>query len=117
MPTVEGKITKVELDETTGWYGISTDNADVRKLSTKIAAKAMANKAAKSTISMVRSCVRAGFTLGSQFGCQLHFDRSEHPEVAARHCEITRDQRPHVTVVAVEDVFGYRFGADIAGAS
>ena len=29
------------------------------------------------------------FTLGSQFGCQLHFDRSAHPEVAARHCEIS----------------------------
>jgi hypothetical protein len=31
----------------------------------------------------------ASFTLGSLFGCQLHFDRNEHPEVAARHCEIT----------------------------
>lgn len=30
-------------------------------------------------------------TLGSQFGCQVHFERNEHPEVAARHCEITLD--------------------------
>jgi FHA domain len=33
----------------------------------------------------------ASYVLGSQFGCQLHFDKAEHPEVAARHCEIVRD--------------------------
>ncbi|MBI3822298.1 MAG: FHA domain-containing protein [Planctomycetes bacterium] len=33
-----------------------------------------------------------GCTVGSQFGCQLHFDRTDHPEVAPRHCEITCDQ-------------------------
>jgi FHA domain len=32
-----------------------------------------------------------GLTLGSQFGCQLHFDRNEHPEVAPRHCAIVHD--------------------------
>jgi hypothetical protein len=35
----------------------------------------------------------AAFTVGSQFGCQLHFDRSEHPDVSPRHCEITFDHR------------------------
>ncbi len=35
----------------------------------------------------------AGFALGSQFGCQLHFDKSEHPAVAPRHCDIAFDQR------------------------
>ena len=35
----------------------------------------------------------ASFTLGSQFGCQLQFDRHEYPDVSARHCEILCDQR------------------------
>jgi hypothetical protein len=33
------------------------------------------------------------FTLGSQFGCQLQFDRYEYPDVSARHCEILCNQR------------------------
>jgi hypothetical protein len=32
------------------------------------------------------------YTLGSQYGCQLMFDKAAHPEVAARHCEIVHDQ-------------------------
>jgi hypothetical protein len=36
------------------------------------------------------------FFLGSQFGCQLHFERLEHPEVAAQHCEIVYDHRAFV---------------------
>jgi hypothetical protein len=36
------------------------------------------------------------FVLGSQFGCQLHFERLEHPEVAPRHCEIVYDHRNFV---------------------
>ena len=33
-----------------------------------------------------------GVTLGSQFGCQVHFDRNEHPDVAPRHCAIVHDE-------------------------
>lgn len=35
----------------------------------------------------------ASFTLGTQFGCQLQFDRREYPDVSARHCEILCNQR------------------------
>lgn len=47
MPTAEAKITKVRLDESTGWYEIQTDNQDIRKLTTKIAAKASEASALK----------------------------------------------------------------------
>lgn len=33
------------------------------------------------------------FTVGSQFGCQLWFDKSEYPDVASKHCEIVFEQR------------------------
>lgn len=33
------------------------------------------------------------FTLGTQFGCQLWFDRAEHADVAPVHCEIVYDRR------------------------
>lgn len=38
----------------------------------------------------------AGFAIGTQYGCQLHFERGDHPEVAQRHCEISRDQRGYI---------------------
>jgi hypothetical protein len=36
------------------------------------------------------------FTLGSQWGCQLQFDRREYPDVSARHCEIVCEQRAFI---------------------
>jgi hypothetical protein len=36
------------------------------------------------------------FTLGSQSGCQLHFDGHLHPAVAARHCEIVFNHRTFI---------------------
>jgi hypothetical protein len=36
------------------------------------------------------------FTLGSQAGCQLHFDAHVHPAVAARHCEIVFNHRTFI---------------------
>jgi hypothetical protein len=35
----------------------------------------------------------SSFTLGSEVGCQLQFDRREYPDVSARHCEVVCDQR------------------------
>jgi hypothetical protein len=33
------------------------------------------------------------FVVGSMFGCQLWFDKNEHPEVSGKHCEIVYDRR------------------------
>ncbi|MBI2806841.1 MAG: FHA domain-containing protein [Planctomycetes bacterium] len=33
------------------------------------------------------------FTIGTQYGCQLHFDAARHPDVAPRHCQIVREPR------------------------
>jgi hypothetical protein len=54
------------------------------------------------------------FVLGHHAGCDLVFDPEQHPEVAARHCEITRDRRgfvlhdrtPHGTSVNDRPVVG-----------
>jgi hypothetical protein len=35
----------------------------------------------------------SAFLVGSQYGCQLCFDKNEHPDVAARHCEIVYERR------------------------
>src|SRR5215467_328925 len=40
MATVEARITKVEQDENTGWYRITTDDEHIRRLDTKVAEKA-----------------------------------------------------------------------------
>jgi len=38
------------------------------------------------------------FFIGSMFGCQLWFDKNEHPDVAGKHCEIVYDRRAFTLV-------------------
>lgn len=40
MPTIQAHITAVQRDEATGWYRITTDHSDVKRLDTKIEQKA-----------------------------------------------------------------------------
>src|SRR5215471_6072352 len=40
MPTIEAHITAVQKDESTGWYRITTDHGEIKRLDTKLEPKA-----------------------------------------------------------------------------
>lgn len=60
MATVEARITKVEKDESSGWYRISTDDGEVKRLDTKIAEKAKEAAALKGVLAQIEFTERQG---------------------------------------------------------
>src|SRR5215471_12283675 len=53
MATIEARITKVEHDVGTGWYSILTDHGEVKKLQTKMIAKAEEAAGLKGEVALI----------------------------------------------------------------